>query len=74
MTIKKIPLDEFIQLLDSLYEIGVDFVDINIEPENSQDSFSVSFIKEYVDEEFRDNFEEDKTIPLDLNNNLNDLV
>lgn len=71
MIVKKIPLDEFIQVLDSLYEIGVDFIDLHVEPE---DTFSVSFMKEYVDEEFRDNFEEDKTIPLDLNNNLNDLV
>jgi hypothetical protein len=72
MIIKKIPLEELLDVLDYLYEIGVDYVDFTGDEQNN---IMVSFLKEYVAEEFKKNFPEDTTTEIDLNNDsLNDLT
>jgi hypothetical protein len=55
--IKKVPLDEIIDVFMDLYNKGVDFIDlIALEKENR---ISVIFTEEYINQEAIDNFELD---------------
>jgi hypothetical protein len=53
--IKKVPLDEIIDVFMDLYNKGVDFIDL-IASENDN-RISVIFSEDYLNEEAKDNFE-----------------
>ena len=55
--IKKVPLDEIIDVFMDLYNKGVDFIDIIASEKDNR--ISVIFTEEYVNEEAKDNFELD---------------
>ena len=46
--IKKIPLDNFINVLMELYNKGLDYVDIQGVTDNNQDRLAISFTNEYM--------------------------
>ncbi len=58
MKIQKIPLDNLIETLVSLYNHGVDYVDIIGCPGEQYDKMAISFVKEYMTEEGKKNFGE----------------
>ena len=60
ITIKKVHLDSFIEILIDLYDRGVDYVDIIGANNDVQDSIGVSFSKDYMNEDLKDNFEKIK--------------
>lgn len=75
--IKMIPLDSLIDVLVSLYNNGVDYVDITGVPGEGMDHLAISFTTEYMSEEAKDNFEhmesDDITdIVIDVNRKLSD--
>jgi len=53
--IKKVPLDEIIDVFMDLYNKGVDFIDIVASERDNR--ISVIFTEEYVNQEAIDNFE-----------------
>ena len=55
--IKKVPLDEIIDVFMDLYNKGVDFMDIVASEKDNR--ISVIFTEEYVNQEAIDNFELD---------------
>jgi hypothetical protein len=55
--IKKIHLNTFIEILVGLYDKGVNYVDIIGTMNDEQDSVGISFSKEYMDDEYKDNFD-----------------
>jgi hypothetical protein len=55
--IKKVPLDEIIDVFMDLYNKGVDFIDIIATEKDNR--ISVIFTEEYVNQEAIDNFELD---------------
>ena len=56
LSIKKIPLDNLINLLVDLYNKGVDYVDFEGVEGKEQDKMAVSFTKEYMSEEGQKNY------------------
>lgn len=54
--IEKIPLNELIETLVSLYNHGVDYVDIIGQPGEQFDRMAISFVKEYMTEQGKQNF------------------
>ena len=58
LTIKKIPLDGFIDILMDLYNKGVDYIDITGVTNEHSDKMAISFTSEYMmegaEEEFND--------------------
>ena len=54
--IKKIPLDNFINILMELYNKGLDYVDIQGVTDDHQDRLAISFTNEYMTPEGVDNF------------------
>lgn len=72
LTIKKIELEPFIEILMDLWEKGVDYVDMRVGDDDNK--IALSFIKEYVSEELRDDIVEDQP-PTDIKNlDLNDII
>jgi hypothetical protein len=57
VTIKKVHLDSLIDILVELYDKGVDYVDIIGVNDKIQDSIGISFSKEYMNTELRENFD-----------------
>lgn len=55
--IKKVPLDEIIDVFMDLYNKGVDFIDIVASEKDNR--ISVIFTKEYVNQDAMNNFESD---------------
>lgn len=55
--IKKVPLDEIIDVFMDLYNKGVDFIDIVASERDNR--ISVIFTEEYINQEAIDNFELD---------------
>ena len=55
--IKKVPLDEIIDVFMDLYNKGVDFIDLIASEKDNR--ISVIFTEEYVNQEAIDNFELD---------------
>ena len=75
MKIRKIPLQDLLDTLEYLFEIGVDYIDFSGEQGDEQDALTFSFTKDYVNEEFKDDFTENESQEIELNNNsLNDLT
>jgi hypothetical protein len=58
VSIKKIPLDTFIDVLMDLYNKGVDYIDITGVTNDHSDKMAISFTSEYImegaEEEFKD--------------------
>ena len=54
--IKKIPLDNFIDILMDLYNKGVDYIDITGVPEGDDERMAISFTSDYMMEGAEDNF------------------
>jgi hypothetical protein len=62
--IKKIHLKSFIDMLSDIYDIGIEYIDINAISQEHQDLVGISYSTEYLknDSTFtnkNDNFEED---------------
>jgi len=57
VTIKKVHLDSLIDILVDLYDRGVDYVDIIGVNDKVQDSIGISFSKDYMNTELRENFD-----------------
>lgn len=59
--IKKIPLDDLIEILTDLYNRGVDYIDI-LAPEDptEDDRMTIKFTQEYMSEEALDSLTEDE--------------
>jgi len=53
--IKKVPLDEIIDVFMDLYNKGVDFIDIIASEKDNR--ISVIFTEEYINDEVKENFE-----------------
>jgi hypothetical protein len=69
LTIKKIPLDGFIDILMDLYNKGVDYIDITGVTNAHSDKMAISFTAEYMMKGAEDNF---KDVPnLDIKDLLN---
>jgi hypothetical protein len=68
--IKKVPLDEIIDVFMDLYNKGVDFIDIIASEKDNR--ISVIFTEEYINQEAIDNFELDNTTEIDINTKLTD--
>ena len=63
--IQKIPLNTLIETLVSLYNQGIDYIDISGKPGTDFDSMAIVFTKDYMTEEGKKNFGE--LDELDLN-------
>jgi len=62
VTIQKIPLNNFIDVLIDLYNRGVDFIDIVGTQGKDKDYMGITFSRDYMSEEAIDDFEDDSTI------------
>ena len=54
--IKKIPLNNFIDILMELYNKGLDYIDIQGVTDDHQDRLAISFTNDYMTPEGVDNF------------------
>jgi len=75
--IKMIPLDNLIDVLVSLYNNGVDYVDLAGLSGEGMDHLAISFTTEYMNEEHQDNFKymekgDGTDIVIDVNRKLSD--
>jgi hypothetical protein len=68
--IKKVPLDEIIDVFMDLYNKGVDFIDLIASEKDNR--ISVIFTEEYVNQEAIDNFELDNTTEINIDTKLTD--
>jgi hypothetical protein len=64
--IQKIPLDALSETLVSLYNQGIDYIDISGTPGTDFDSMAIVFTKDYMTEEGKKNFIEDDEIDLEI--------
>ena len=80
VTIKKVHLDSFIEILIDLYDKGVDYVDIIGVNNEIQDSIGISFSKDYMNTDHEENFDKinvpvkSEKIEKKININLSDDV
>jgi len=76
MKYRKIPLEALLDILEELYDVGVDYIDISGQQGEDSDVLSISFTREYVNEEFQENFQEETPIKhIELNDdNINDAI
>jgi hypothetical protein len=56
--LRKIPIDKFIDVLVTMYNHGVDYIDIGGAQGNEQDEVIISFTKEYMSEEGKENIDD----------------
>lgn len=68
--IKKVPLDEIIDVFMDLYNKGVDYIDIIASEKDNR--ISVIFTEEYINQEAKDDFELDETTEIDIKAKLTD--
>ncbi len=55
---RMINVESMMEVLNMLWHKGVDYVDISGKQGEEQDEICFSFCKEYMDEEYKDTFEE----------------
>ena len=55
---RKIPLDDLLDYLTSLYNLGINYIDLHIEQGEDQDVIGIMFYEEYIEDEFKSNFEQ----------------
>jgi hypothetical protein len=74
LTIQKIELEPFIEILMDLWEKGVDFIDMRVGDDDNK--IALSFKKEYMSEEARDEYDFSKDIPpTDIKDlDINDII
>lgn len=72
--VKKVSIQSLIDTLNNLYHRGIDFVDVEGNIGNVQDKISFIYCKSYMDEKYRDNFDnfDDEQIPSQINVELSD--
>lgn len=58
LRLKKIPLELFLDALDELYAMGVEYIDIVGTMGEEQDTIGLMYCKEYMNKEFIDQFDE----------------
>jgi hypothetical protein len=58
LRLKKIPLETFLDALDELYAMGVEYVDIVGTLGEDQDTIGLMYCKEYMNKEFLEEFDE----------------
>jgi hypothetical protein len=68
--IKKVPLDEIIDVFMDLYNKGVDFIDLIATEKDNR--ISVIFTEEYINQEAMDNFELDDDVEINITTKLTD--
>jgi hypothetical protein len=68
--IKKVPLDEIIDVFMDLYNKGVDFIDLIASEKDNR--ISVIFTEEYINQEAMDNFELDDDVEINITTKLTD--
>ncbi len=54
MIIKKVPLEEFLSILEMLYERGVDYIDLTFEKMENKDKIGIHYSDEYISKEFKE--------------------
>lgn len=69
--LKKIPVEVMIDVLVDLFDRGVDYIDIVGVPNEQQDTLGITFCKEYMNEEYQDNFDSLET-DIEINDHLSD--
>jgi len=69
--IKKIPLDQLIEVLIDLYNKGVDYIDLIGEKGDRQDKMSISFNSDYMTKDGVEHFKEN-TEPIEISTKLTD--
>jgi hypothetical protein len=62
VSIQKIPLNNFIDVLVDLYNRGVDFIDIIGTQGDQKDYMAITFSKDYMSEDAIEDFENDPMI------------
>ena len=71
--IQKIPLDTLIETLVTLYNQGIDYVDISGKPGTDFDSMAIVFTTDYMTEEGKKNFGEGDHLDFEIgSSNLTD--
>jgi len=68
VTLKKIHLESFIEILISVYNGGADFIDLEGVPDTLQDYIGITIPEEYMSKDVRS---DDKLTENDLNELLN---
>jgi hypothetical protein len=68
--IKKVPLEELLDVLNDLYEKGVDYVDLITKEDENR--ISLIFTEEYMAPEAREEFEEASTDEIIIDTKLSD--
>lgn len=78
---RKIDIQALLQTLEELYHKGVDFLDIELEQEDGQDTLGLYYNRAYMDPEFEGNFDylDDEPVPAKIkvklsDEDLNDLI
>jgi hypothetical protein len=64
--IQKIPLDTLIETLVTLYNQGIDYIDISGVPGIDFDRMAIVFTKDYMTEEGKKNFGEENELDLEI--------
>lgn len=57
--IRKIQLESVIEILNQLYDKGIDFIDLSGYNKNGEDTIGIFFTSDYINEEYKDNFDEE---------------
>jgi len=55
---RKLDVNTMLEALQELYHLGVNYIDLAGQLGEEQDAIFLSFSKEYMDEEFKDNFDQ----------------
>lgn len=63
LTLKKIPIEQLVEILLKIYEDGCDYIDLSGTNDDDQDTITITTKKEYYSEEFS----EDKLSEEDIN-------
>lgn len=63
--LKKIPLNDLINLLVNLYNRGVDYIDIGGTQGDNKDLMSISFTNDYIAENAKEEFDKMEDIQID---------
>lgn len=72
MRIRKVHVKTLVETLVSLYDRGVDYVDLIGILDDVQDSIGLSFSKEYMAKDMDDNFDEILEKDIKIDNKLSD--
>jgi hypothetical protein len=51
-------LDDLLNHLTDLYNLGINYIDLVVEQGEQQDIIGIMFYEEYLEEEFKSNFEQ----------------